>query len=53
MLVVSRKLGQTIKIGDITVTIVKVGESVKLGIDAPKDVPVVRDDAKEKERKAA
>ena len=53
MLVVSRKLGQTIKIGDITVTVVKDGTNIKLGIDAPKDVDIVRDDATKKERKAA
>ena len=44
MLVLSRKLQQQIKIGDqITVTVLKVkGNTVRLGIDAPRNVRVVR-----------
>jgi carbon storage regulator CsrA len=44
MLVLSRKLQQQIKIGDqITVTILKVkGNTVRIGVDAPRDVRVVR-----------
>lgn len=44
MLVLTRKLKQQIKIGDqITVTILRVkGQTVRLGIEAPRDVRVVR-----------
>ena len=44
MLVLSRKPGERILIGDdITVTIVRIGpNNVRLGIDAPKEVPVHR-----------
>jgi carbon storage regulator CsrA len=44
MLVLTRKLQQQVKIGDhITVTILRVkGHTVRIGIDAPRDVRVVR-----------
>lgn len=43
MLVLSRTRNQTIMIGDVCVTIVDVrGEKVRVGIEAPKDVPVHR-----------
>lgn len=44
MLVLSRKPGESLIIGDgIKVTVVDVkGDSVKIGIEAPKDVPVWR-----------
>jgi carbon storage regulator len=44
MLVLSRGEGQVIKIGDnIRVTIVEVrGDKVRVGIDAPRDVQVLR-----------
>ncbi|MDR1021556.1 MAG: carbon storage regulator CsrA [Synergistaceae bacterium] len=44
MLVLSRKPGEALRIGeDIEVTIVEVkGEMVRLGIDAPRSVPVWR-----------
>lgn len=44
MLVLTRKMDQKIKIGDqITITIIRVkGQCVRLGIEAPKEVPVVR-----------
>lgn len=44
MLVLSRKLGESVMIGaDIVVTVVRVdGEAVRLGISAPADVPVHR-----------
>jgi len=47
MLILSRKPGETIVIGDneIRVTIVKVdGLQVKVGIDAPRDMPVHREE---------
>ena len=48
MLVLSRKVNETIKIGDyITITVVRIGsEHVKLGISAPVALPVTRPDAK-------
>ena len=43
MLVLSRKVGETIVIGDsITVTVLEVNGRVKLGIDAPRDVKILR-----------
>ena len=50
MLVLSRKVGQRILIGDdITITIVRVAQGgVRIGIDAPKELPVVREELKEK-----
>jgi len=44
MLVLTRKTGEQIKIGDnIVVTILEVnGNQVRVGIDAPREVPVVR-----------
>ncbi len=46
MLVLSRKQNQRIKLGDsITVTVVRVaGDKVRLGIDAPADVRVLREE---------
>ena len=50
MLVLSRKQGETIVIGDkITVTVLAVdGGRVKLGIAAPMDVPVHREEIYQK-----
>lgn len=44
MLILSRKKGETIVIGDIIdVTVVEIrGDKVRLGISAPRDVPVHR-----------
>ena len=46
MLVLSRKENQRIKLGDsIVVTVVKVsGDKVRLGIDAPSDLLVLREE---------
>lgn len=46
MLVVSRKVGERILIGDkIVVTVVKVGNGgVRIGIDAPREMAVVREE---------
>ncbi|MEW6116862.1 MAG: carbon storage regulator CsrA [Nitrospirota bacterium] len=50
MLVLTRKTGQTITIGDtIQIKIVEIGNGfVKLGIDAPKDMPIYREELYEK-----
>ena len=44
MLVLSRKLGEKIIIGEnITITVVDIDRGkIRLGIEAPKDVPIVR-----------
>ncbi len=54
MLVVSRKVGERILIGDkITVIVVKVGSSgVRIGIEAPKEMAVVREELAERLRQA-
>jgi carbon storage regulator len=46
MLVLTRKLGEVIKIGDkVKVVVVAVdGSSVKLGIEAPDEIPVHREE---------
>ena len=44
MLVLSRKLGEKVHIGSgITITVVEVkGSKIRLGIDAPNDIPIFR-----------
>ncbi len=44
MLVLSRKFGETIRINDdITITVVEIrGDKIRLGVEAPKSVPVHR-----------
>ncbi len=46
MLVLSRKLGEKIVIGDnIVVTVVKIDRNqIRLGIEAPQEVPVYREE---------
>ena len=46
MLVLSRKLGEKIVIGDnIVVTVVKIDRNqIRIGIEAPSDVPVYREE---------
>ena len=58
MLILSRKKNEKIKIGnDITITLIDVhGDQVKIGVEAPKDVKVFRQevfDAIQNENKAA
>lgn len=52
MLVLSRKPNESIKIGDnITITVVDVqGGKIKLGIEAPRDVPVIRSELENKSK---
>jgi carbon storage regulator len=46
MLVLSRKLGEKIVIGDnIVLTVVKIDRNqIRLGIEAPRDVPIFREE---------
>lgn len=46
MLVLSRKVGERILLGeDIVVSVVRIGpNTVKIGIDAPKDMNIVREE---------
>ena len=48
MLVLSRKVGERIWIGeDISITVVRItGGGVRLGIEAPSEMPVVREELK-------
>ena len=52
MLIVTRKLQQSVMIGnDVTVTVLGVkGKQVRIGIDAPKDVTVHREEIMERIR---
>jgi carbon storage regulator len=54
VLVVSRKIGERILIGDkITVTLVKIGNGgVRIGIDAPPEMAIVREELVEQLRHA-
>lgn len=55
MLVLSRKIGERILIGDdVTVTIVRVSQgTVRIGVEAPKGVPIVREEIKHQRQGAA
>ncbi len=46
MLVLSRKVGERIVVGDkVTITVVRMGQgSVRIGIDAPGDMAIVREE---------
>jgi len=50
MLVLSRKVGEKILIGDnVSVTVVRVAQGVvRIGVDAPKEMAIVRDDIKDR-----
>lgn len=43
MLVLSRKLNETIRVGGIEIEVLKIGRrSVRLGVTGPRSVPVIR-----------
>ena len=49
MLVLSRKVGERILVGDdITITVVRMAQGVvRIGVEAPSDMPIVREEIKE------
>ncbi len=55
MLVLSRKVGERILIGDhVTVTVVRItGGGVRLGIEAPAETSVIREELQNEMRQAA
>ena len=55
MLVLSRKVGERILIGDnISVTVVRItGGGVRIGIEAPTDMTVIRQELKDQQENAA
>jgi carbon storage regulator len=48
MLVLMRRPGESIRIGDdVVITVTRVeGDRVSIGIQAPREVPILRDDAR-------
>ncbi|MEI8018014.1 MAG: carbon storage regulator [Schlesneria sp.] len=51
MLVLSRKPGEKILVGDITITVVRIGpNTVRIGIEAPRSMNIVRAELKGEER---
>ena len=45
MLILSRKVNEVIRIGEIKLMVVQIrGDKVRLGIEAPKEVPVHREE---------
>jgi len=54
MLVLSRKVGERILIGDnISVTVVRVAQgTVRIGVEAPDDLAIVREEIKDQQRTA-
>jgi carbon storage regulator len=55
MLVLSRKVGEKIFIGEkISVTIVRVAQGiVRIGVEAPDDLPILREEIKDRQKPAA
>lgn len=55
MLILSRRVGEKLTIGDnVTLTVLGVkGNQIRLGIDAPRGVPVHREEVLEKLQRAA
>lgn len=50
MLILSRREGESISIGEnVTVKVIKSGRTVKVAIDAPRDVAVDRTELKERQ----
>jgi len=54
MLVLSRKVGERILVGDqVTITVVRItGGGVRIGIEAPPDLAVIREELKDANRES-
>lgn len=54
-LVLSRKTGERILVGDqITITVVRIGpNNVRIGIEAPRELPVIREELEAKPNNGA
>lgn len=49
MLVLSRKKGEAIVVGDITIVVTDIrGDKVRLGVEAPREVPVDREEIRKR-----
>lgn len=44
MLSLSRAEGEVIWVGNVKIQIVRIGREVRVGIDAPEDVPITREE---------
>ena len=55
MLVLSRKVGERILVGDqVTITVVRItGGGVRIGIEAPPELSVIREELKDSNRQPA
>jgi len=53
MLILTRRIGESLKIGDnVTVAVMGIkGTQVRIGIDAPKDVTVLREEIADKSKR--
>jgi carbon storage regulator len=50
MLVLSRKLQEQIRVGEAVITVLEVrGRTVKIGIDAPREIPIRREELQARE----
>ena len=50
MLILTRKICETIVVGEVTFTIVRIGSNhVRVGIDAPKDQTILRGELEKKQ----
>lgn len=51
MLIIARKLGEAVNIGDVRIEIVSLGVGqVRLGIEAPRDMAITREEMPEKHK---
>lgn len=55
MLIVTRRIGESLVIGDnITVTVLAAqGQQIRIGVHAPKEIPVLREELVQRDRRKA